>query len=139
MSVPIAPAFANDTKYSVYEPSTQPQNYLRARSQPFQFPNVQGLLIGKIPNNLIVVQPIQITVEVDEDQSYLVSDDIFLVYGHGDNRVEALTDYAESLAEFYELLENGAKSNPFDKKLFAHLQSYIQQRGTTNGLQTDRS
>jgi len=99
---------------------------------------VQANLYGIISNEYTIVQPLQITIEQDDNDSFVVSDDIFLVYGDGNTKQEAIKEYVESLIEYFQLVENGAASNHFDKMLLSELQSYIQRRGK-NAIQTDGS
>jgi len=43
-----------------------------------------------------------INIEMDDDGSYIVSDDIFGVYGNGKSVSESKRDYVSSLIEYYE-------------------------------------
>lgn len=139
MNSVIAPALADSTTYNYMGSAGQRLQRVKL-ARAFQFPSVQICLFGEISNELIVTQPIQINIEMEEDESYVVSDDIFFVYGYGEDRPEALKDYVSSLFEFYTLVEKGAANNQFDKKLFAHLQTFMKtksQRGY-NAIQADR-
>ena len=126
MNLPIAPAFA-DTMVYRYQPIGELRRERVRPMQTLQFPNIQAFLIGEISNELVVVQPLPINIEVDEDSSYVVSDDVFLVYGDGGNRSNALRDYVDSLIEFYEILKD-SQEDLFDQRQFAHLQEYIQPK-----------
>lgn len=98
----------------------------------------QAYLMGEISNELQVIQPLQINIEQDEDNSYIVSDDVFLIYGDGNNRIAAMKEYIESLIEFYQIVKKSSVNNQFDKKLFDYLYTYIQPisvRGS-NAVQT---
>lgn len=138
MSLAIAPAYADSTKFLVYDG-------IKQRNQPVRpiriAPEIQAYLHGEILNGLLVIQPFQINIEREEDQSYIVSDDLFLVYGNGGNLSDAINDYVMSLVEFYQILERNANSNLFDQKQFASLQTYIQPKlsGGNYAVQTDRS
>lgn len=92
-----------------------------------QFPPVSPCLFGDISDEFVVIQPLPINIERD-DESYVVSDDVFLVYGDGDTNLEAIKDYTNSLIEFYSLVEQGAENNPFDKKTLLQLKTYIQPK-----------
>lgn len=123
MNMSVAPAFANSTMYSVAETVKHPDQ--RGNSpRTIRFPDLQAYLFGEISKELIVVQWLLLNIEQDEDQSYVVSDEIFLVYGSGNNQSDAIKDYIASLIEFYNILK-ASKTDPFDQKQFAHLQSYI--------------
>lgn len=47
---------------------------------------------------------IELTLEVDENQLVIVSDNVFLVYGTGQTLTEALGDYTRSLQEYFHIL-----------------------------------
>ena len=101
---------------------------------------IQAYLFGDIINGLVVVQPLQINIEQDEDHTFVVDDDVFLVYGNGTDQSEAINDYVISMIEYYRLLEKNAATNPFDQRQFSYLQTYIKpktQRGY-NAIQADR-
>lgn len=70
-------AFADSMTYTFrpLEGAGRPQ---RVRlPQPFQFPDIQAFLIGEVANEFVVIQPLPINIEIDEDKSYIVSDDVF--------------------------------------------------------------
>jgi len=93
-----------------------------------QFPPVTTCLFGNVSEKFLIVQPLPINIEQDTDQSYVISDDIFLVYGEGNTRLKAIEDYTNSLMEFYTLVEKGAADNQFDGKTLSHLKAYIQPK-----------
>lgn len=82
-------------------------------------------IYGNISDNLRGIAPLQITIDQQDDGSFIVADDIFLVYGEGDDNESALADYTESLWEFYELVSASAKTDLFDKRLLTKLNQYI--------------
>lgn len=86
----------------------------------------QVFLYGNILSGWAIVQPLTLNVEKEEDGTQVVSDDIFLVYGNGDTQGEAIRDYVSSLVEYFQLVEEGARTELFDKKQLIVLQSYIQ-------------
>ena len=135
----IAPAFADQTKYQ-YKPLgfVELPRVRIPLTQPFQFPDNQVFLLGDISDDLIVVQFLPLAIEQDEDESYIVSDDIFLVYGDGATKSDALREYQASLVKYFQIIEKSAESNKFDKALLSQLQSYIQRRGN-DAVQTNRS
>ena len=94
--------------------------------------------MGELSNEFIIIQPLQITIEQEDDGSFVVSDDVFLVYGDGDMRQDALNDYVESLIKYFQIIERGAETNKFDKALLGQLRLYIQRRGH-DAVQTNRS
>ena len=131
----IAPAFA-DTKNYIF------QNWIDSpRPRPRSKPQlIQIVLMGPINHDLYLVQPLHLNVEQDQDGTFVVSDDIFLVYGNANNPSKAIEDYVTSLVEFYYLLQRGSAVNPFDHEQFAYLQTYIQTEDprVKNALQTTR-
>jgi hypothetical protein len=86
----------------------------------------QFSLSGQIIPRWEIIQPLLLTVEHDDDGSYLVNDDLFGVYGDGSSVSEALTDYMISLGDYYEILSVKARE---DDKLvraqFERLQRYV--------------
>jgi hypothetical protein len=138
MNLPIATANADATFFSYG--ATHKKEKLSLPRKKDTHP-IRALLVGGVHVDLFVNQPLPITIETDDDGTIVIGDDIFLVYGYGENSLDALNDYAASLIEFYWILESGAKENPFDSKQFTYLQSFIQpksQRGYNNALQTTR-
>lgn len=91
-------------------------------SLPMSFP-----LQGTIAPGWEVVKSLLVTLEKDEDNSYIVSEDKFAIYGVGDTPAEATQDYIVSLIEYYQLLASRAESNQATKELFSYLQSYLRQ------------
>jgi len=140
MDISVTPAFASDTKYFLPESKTNEQRFQNVQLRTYRFLDVQAHLLGEISHELVVVQPIQLNVEQDEDMSYVVSDDIFLIYGSGKTRLDAMREYVKSLIEFYDILKD-AKTNPFDIKQFVYLQTYIQSKLSRGNyaVQADRS
>lgn len=88
--------------------------------------NIIVQLAGVIAPGWQMAQPFLVTLEQDEDGSYLISDEEFAVYGDGDTPFEALQDYIISLIDYYELLAVRAKGDPAAEAQFNHLQTYLQ-------------
>lgn len=125
----ISPAFSDATTFSLPlsgggEP-IHPRYHVRLAPQPSVS---HAYLIGQISNDLFITQPFQINFERDDDGTHVVSDDLFLVYGSGDNQNSALQDYVSSLIEFYEILKKSAPANKFDKGQLTILEKYIQSK-----------
>lgn len=57
-------------------------------------------------------EPIALTIVENSDDSFVATDDATTVYGAGDTAIEAYSDYIDSLAEYYLLLESDAADNP---------------------------
>lgn len=77
---------------------------------------------GLMPN-WEFIEPLTLTIERDDDQSFVASDDTFNMYGIGDSIAESVNDYFKVLAEYYRHL-SADKDEP-SVALFHHLQSYI--------------
>lgn len=105
--------------------SMQTRHLVRITPQPSI---LDVYLIGQISNDLVITQPFQINIERDDDGTYIVSDDLFLVYGNSDNQSDAVSDYVVSLIEFYEILKKNAITNVFDKSQFSMMEKYIQPK-----------
>jgi hypothetical protein len=132
----VYPTIADSAKYDY----SRSQKILSNAVLPplFRYPPVHLGLFGDIVEGYNITQVLPINLEKEDDGSYVVSDDIFLVYGSGDSRKEAINDYVSSLIEFYEMVEEDASTNDFDKKLFMHLRSYLAKdshRGYEDAIQ----
>lgn len=91
------------------------------RAEPVTVP-----LLGDVTQGLRVIQRLVVLVEQDDDGSYVVSDDLFLMYGNGETREAALDDYVTSLIEYYDILDTDAASgDPMSAAQFRHLREYV--------------
>ena len=81
-------------------------------------------LAGKVGHGFELVQVLPVDVERDQDGSYLVSDPVFGVYGHGANEAEAFADFSVSLVEYRDIMATGV--NPETAEVLARLQTYLQ-------------
>jgi predicted RNase H-like HicB family nuclease len=70
-------------------------------------------------------QPLRVVVELDDDGTYIVSDDVFAQYGQGETSEEAISDFVSSLAEYLELLELRAKDHKPTARLFGRYHSFV--------------
>jgi|SRR3954452_7300164 len=61
-------------------------------------------LQGMIAPGWKLIEPLAISVEVDEDGQYLLIDEMFSIYGEGNNIADAQQDLITSLIEYYELI-----------------------------------
>jgi hypothetical protein len=130
----VYPAYA-DRNYVQLPPA---HHYERIKLRP---PYLQASFIGEISPDWKFIEPFTVNIVLDEDGSYVISDDIFLNYGCGDNISNAINDFISSLKEFYMILQEGARTNPFDQVQFSHLQKYLQFNVArdNNALQTERN
>jgi hypothetical protein len=74
-----------------------------------------------------LVATLFLSVTEDENGVYVVSDDRLPVYGDGNTVQLALKDYVTSLIEYYEIVEQAAKSSPHSQMLFNHLRQYVRR------------
>jgi hypothetical protein len=88
---------------------------------PFTIP-----LQGELVRGWQIKKPFDVIVEVDEQGYFVVSDDIFGVYGEGRTQRAALDDYAVSLCEYFELVAAEAAQDEANQALLAHLQIYLE-------------
>lgn len=81
-----------------------------------------------------LTHPLMLNVEQDENGTFVISDDVFVMFGTGETEDEALQDYISTLIEYYELLAQ--KNDEPTKQLFRHLQTYLRHRrcGTNHRL-----
>jgi hypothetical protein len=138
MSFPFAPAVANSAVFSLPPSPIEQEPYRRVPI--YKIYPARAYLVGRIHPDLFIVQPLQINIEQEEDETYVISDDLFLVYGSGKDQSEAMRDYVLSLVKFYQLVEKNAFLNPFDNQLLIQLQTHIQSRPLRgyDAIQTDR-
>lgn len=85
--------------------------------------SAQISLFGRVAPNWKIVQPLSVTIEQGDD-SYIASDDVFVMYGLGDDIAEAVQDYISVLTEYYEVLSS--HHDEPSASLFNRLRSYLQ-------------
>ena len=74
----------------------------------------------------VLVQPIPIEIEQEDDGSYLISDTVFNEYGEGDTLEAARQDYLLSLAGYYQILKGYATPENVPSQMqFAQLRAYF--------------
>lgn len=88
--------------------------------------SMRHILIGPILEGWRIIRPLLLTIE-EEDGSYLISDDIFSVYGEGVSTPDALRDYQIALLDYYQIVARHAKKNAANSNLLEALQRYLQQ------------
>jgi hypothetical protein len=83
----------------------------------------QIVLYGAIAEAWRIREPLPLTIE-EEEGAYIVSDDVFLIFGTGHNLAEALQDYISALTEYHEVLSRH-QDNP-TISLFRRLQRFLE-------------
>jgi hypothetical protein len=63
-------------------------------------------LIGEIAPGWKLIQPLPVLIQQDEDGEYLVTDEVFHVYGEGATSDAAQQDYIQSLVEYHALISS---------------------------------
>ncbi len=77
---------------------------------PAPGPRETWLLIGPIAQGWTLNRHLTIVIEVDDDGTFLASDDEFAVYGEGSNREQAARDYVVSLIEVFPVARVASKT-----------------------------
>jgi hypothetical protein len=72
-----------------------------------------------------LVEPLLISIEREDNGWFVLSDDIFPVYGDGATLEEARADYVRTLIDYYELLATRARENAHDARELEHLRVYV--------------
>lgn len=85
---------------------------------------IQVSFFGPINRDWEFRQPLLITIEQGEDNSFIISDQVFAMYGAGEQVADAIADYISAILEYYELLSS--RHDEPSVRLFQHLQSYLQ-------------
>ena len=114
-------------------PEYPPRFFKRRLSRP------QYFLFGDIEREWKVDPALAFEVEQDESGAFVVSSDSFLVYGEGDTEEEAIRDFATSLVDLYELLNERASSNALDQAELARLQVYLHRLELETGYDAQAS
>jgi hypothetical protein len=82
-------------------------------------------LVGSLDACWLVVEPISLSIEVSEDGWYVVSDNIFCVYGDGDSLEAAWRDYRVALIEYCEMTREDANRDRESSIQYQQLQQYV--------------
>ncbi len=88
-----------------------------------------ALLSGPLSPQHVLRMPLPVTIEVDDQGWFIISDDLFCQYGDGITREVAEADYRGTLAEYYELVAAGAPTSAEDTRELRELGRYILRRG----------
>ena len=81
--------------------------------------------LGPIAPGWLVRQPLRVVIERDEAGDYVVTDSELAVYGVGADRTSALSDYTQSLIEYYEIIEEESRDHAPTAALFRHVRRFI--------------
>jgi hypothetical protein len=105
-----------NAKRVIIKPARADRSVLSAvNTETSALPNTSALpqivLRGRIAPGWYIWEPLQLLVEQDMDDSFIVSDALFDMYGVGKTNSEAIDDYVTSLLEYYEILSAHAGDN----------------------------
>lgn len=77
--------------------------------------------------NIRLIQQLPVILELDDDGTFILSDELFDRYGTGSSPQAAYVDLMEDLSVYHELIaESATKDYPAAQALFGRLQGYIQ-------------
>lgn len=71
-------------------------------------------------------RPLTLLVEQEGDGLFVVSDDVFALYGDGETLSAARQSYIVSLIDYYEMVAEHAGEESFDSEGLARLRTYVQ-------------
>ena len=90
-------------------------------------PDQRVLPAGRIADGWRLRKMIIVRIELDADESYIASDNVFAVHGSGETKADAMSDYIASLIDYYELLSVRSCGDEPTAALFRHLQGYLER------------
>lgn len=97
-----------------------------ARDLRYAFSLSQGTEFGTHK----LIQRLPVLLELDDDGTFILSDELFDRYGSGGSPQSAYADLMEDLSAYYDIIaESAAKDYPAAQALLARLQQYIQRIG----------
>lgn len=82
---------------------------------------------GNIGPEWRFIRQLPVVLEFDEDGTYIVSDEIFWLYGAGDTFHEAKQDYLTNLIHYYQVLSESTTDDPQTQALLDYLKQYIRE------------
>jgi hypothetical protein len=88
-------------------------------------------LEGRIAPEWTMAQPLPVTLEQEDDGSFMTHNDLFPVRGTGETAIDSLRDFMAQLVSFYRSLENSPnKSDASTRAQLDQLQQYVQAVGS---------
>jgi hypothetical protein len=89
-------------------------------------PGIRFDLQGPVRPRWTLIKRLQLTLEFEDDDSLILSDDVFLIYGVGDTFKEALSDYLTNLEIYFDLVSSDVATGVQEAQaMLDHLQEYI--------------
>lgn len=84
-------------------------------------------LFGRITDEWEIIQPLLVTLEQDEDGYYVLSDELFLMYGEGTTEIKAKEDYVSALIDYYLIIqEKSDQGDEPSQAVFQRIREYLQ-------------
>jgi hypothetical protein len=121
----LGPPIANQQYYKGYPSLLIKEQHVKP-SFDLSSSKMEFILVGNIAKGWELIQPLLVTLEQDEDGYYILSDDIFQLYGEGETELIARLDYITTLIDYYYLLESKAdEGDPPSQNLPQKLQKYL--------------
>lgn len=75
-----------------------------------------------------LLQPLPVVLELDEDGTFVLADDVFSRYGAGESPQDAFVDFMNDLATYYDIVaESAAGGSSAALTLLNHMQQYIRR------------
>lgn len=78
--------------------------------------------------NWEILQPLTLQIEMDEDGTIILSDDVLNTHGDGDTPEAAMAMWWESVTTYYRLLMEGAHENNANARQLEYIQQYIHHK-----------
>jgi len=85
-------------------------------------------IIGKdthLSEGLLLQKQLPINIKLEPNGDYFVEDEIFSIYGIGENISEALEDFTVSLSEYFTIVEESLQNDQRNLRKFEKLTEYI--------------
>lgn len=100
------------------------QSYLPST---YNLVNFQALIVKntRLPEGLLLQRQLPISIKQEPNGGFFVEDEIFSLYGIGDNVPEALTDFLITLSEYFIIVEESLKSDHRNQRKFEKITEYI--------------
>jgi hypothetical protein len=85
-------------------------------------------LLGPLGPRWSIVQPLSVALEIDSDGWFVLSDDVFLVYGEGATPESACEDYRSSLVVYCDMVQRDAPASEQAQAQYEQLETIIRPR-----------
>ena len=82
-------------------------------------------LLGPLGHRWLIVQPLSVEIEIDSEGWFVLSDDVFLVYGEGATLEAAWEDYRSSSVEYCDMVKRDAPASAQTQAQYEQLTTII--------------